>query len=521
MGCNDSIRPHLTFLLSGGGGGDHNNLSPQSRLAAGGFFMRRTAALLLLAAAVPAAFADTKPGDPIRIAVAPAASPKPALKYRLYPDRRDLTPGNAATLYYRAMASFVENSALLKEIGQQYWYDWLDTPVKDLPLEQIREKLHQARHLLHEIEMAARCKDCDWQIEDRPEGFGLLLPEIQKFRGVAVVLAVKARYEIAQGKWDEACETLQTGYAVCHHLSLGPSFIHGLVGAAVCRYMNDQVDTMIQQPGAPNLYWALTELPHPFIDEELAVEQESRTLDHMIPWVKKLDGPPMSEAEAQAVMTDMRKGLDEFVESFSIAPPTELDKVGQAFFLLEAHGDAKKGLLARGKYTAEQIDAMPQFQAVGLYAYLEYRDALDDVVKWVHAPHGIRHQGFQKASERYLQAITRLDRIFFRGVLVKYLGIGDDIGAGYRKIFSVVGRTDRRIAALEYVEALRMYAAANGKWPASPEDVTDVPLPDDPVTAKPFEYRVQDTKAVIATPSVTPGKSDGPDGTTYEIYLRK
>ena len=483
--------------------------------------MRRTAVLLLLTAAVPAAFADTKPGDPIRIAVGPAAAPKPALKYRLYPDRRDLTPGNAATLYYRAMASFVENSELLKEIGKQYWYDWMEMPVKDLPLDQVRDKLYQARHVLHEVELAARCKDCDWQIEDRAEGFGLLLPEIQKFRGVAVVLAVKARYEIAQGQWDEACESLQTGYAAAHHLSLGPTLIHGIIGGAFCRFMDEQVDAMIQQPGAPNLYWALTELPHPFLDEELAVEQESRQLDRMMPWVKKLDGPPMSEAEAQAAMAEMRTSVDAFASDFSLVQPTELDKVSQAFFLVQLHGEAKRALVARGNYTAEQVEAMPRFQAVGLYAYLEYRDALDDVLKWLRAPHGVRHPGFQKASERYKQALTRLDRVFFRGVLLKYIGIGDDIGASYRKIFGVVGRTDRRIAALMYVEALRMYAAENGKWPASPEDVTEVPLPDDPVTGKPFEYRVQDTKAVVSTPSVTPGKSDGPDGAAYEVYLRK
>ena len=174
--------------------------------------MRRAAVLVLLAAA-PLAVAAPKPGDPIRIAVGPAAVPKPSLKYRLIPDRRDLTPGNAAALYYRAMASFVENSALLQEIRKEYWSEWLDTPPKDLPMDEVRDKLHMARNLLHEIDLAARCKDCDWQIEDRPEGLGLLLPEVQGFRNVATVLAVKARYEIAQGKWDEACQTLQTGYA--------------------------------------------------------------------------------------------------------------------------------------------------------------------------------------------------------------------------------------------------------------------------------------------------------------------
>ncbi len=152
--------------------------------------MRRTAVLVLLTA-VPAAFAAPKPGDPFRIAVGPAAAPKPSTQYALFPDRRDLAPGNAATLYYRAMASFVENSELLKEIRQPYWGDWLETPPKDLPMQEVGDKLQMARNLLHEVGLAARCKDCDWQIEDRPEGLGLLLPEVQGFRNVAVVLAVR------------------------------------------------------------------------------------------------------------------------------------------------------------------------------------------------------------------------------------------------------------------------------------------------------------------------------------------
>ena len=79
--------------------------------------MRRVLCLLLVFSGIAQfVHAETRPGDPIQLVVSPAAAPKPSLKYRLMPDRRDLTPGNAATLYYRAMASFVENSFLLREV---------------------------------------------------------------------------------------------------------------------------------------------------------------------------------------------------------------------------------------------------------------------------------------------------------------------------------------------------------------------------------------------------------------------
>jgi hypothetical protein len=484
--------------------------------------MRRILSVLLVyTVAVPFAHADARPGDPIRLVVSPAAAPKPSLKYRLISDRRDLTPGNAATLYYRAMASFVENSQLLKEIGEQYWSDWLETPVKDLPMEQVGEKLGQARRLLHEVELASRCKDCDWQIEDRSEGVGLLLPEVQGFRYVAVVLAVRARYEIAQGKWDEAARTLQTGYAVGRHMGKGPTFIHILVGGAITRMMDEQVEAWVQQPDSPNLYWALTDLPRPFLDPELAVEQESRMIDRMIPWIKRLDGPPMSAAEVGAAAAEMRKTVEAITKDFGLVPPSELSKISQAFFLVQGYGEAKRGLLARDRFTAEQVEAMPEFQVVCLYAYLEYRDSLDETLKWINAPNGLRHPGFKKSAEKFKQALTRLDRMFFGGALGPLSDIGGAIGATYVKVYTVVGRTDRRIAALECVEALRLYAAQNGKWPAALADVTDVPVPTDPVTGKPFEYRVQENKAVVAVPSITPGKSDGLDAVSYEVFLRK
>jgi hypothetical protein len=314
---------------------------------------------------------------------------------------------------------------------------------------------------------------------------------------------------------------LQTGYAAGRHMGQGPTLIHVLVGGAITRFMNDEVDAMIQQPGAPNLYWALTDIPRPFLDPDLAVDQESRMIDRMMPWVKKLDGPPMSEAEAQATMDEMRKSAEAFSNDFALVKPGELDKIGQAFFMVQGYGEAKRGLLARDKYTPEQVEAMPQFQVVGLYAYLEYRDSLDEMLKWVHAPNGLHHPGFQKAVEKHTQALTRLDRQFFRGGLGSVLRLADDIGASYRKVYSVVARTDRRFAALMCVEALRLYAAQNGKWPASLSDVADVPLPDDPATGKPFEYRVQDNKAVVSAPPITAGKADGVDAVSYEAFLRQ
>src|SRR5262245_4585280 len=39
----------------------------------------------------------------VKLEVSPAARPEPAMRYRLSPTTRELVPGNAAALYYRAV----------------------------------------------------------------------------------------------------------------------------------------------------------------------------------------------------------------------------------------------------------------------------------------------------------------------------------------------------------------------------------------------------------------------------------
>jgi hypothetical protein len=357
--------------------------------------MKRAAvAVLLLATALPAARAAGKPGDPIQLVVRPADAPKPSLKYRLMAAPRDLEPGNAAAQYYRALALFFENSFLLKDVKEQYWYDWLDTPLADLPRKDMAEHLRQARFLLHEIDLGARRRECDWQLEGRSEGIGLIVPDVQGYRSVGTVLAVRARLEIAEGRYDDAMRTFQTGYALARHLGQGPTLIHVLVGAAVAARMDDQLDALLSQPDAPNLYWALTELPRPFLDPGPAVEEDSRMIENMFPWFKKLDGPPMSADQVEEAMAGLRKSYDDL----GLVKQTELERFAQAAQILQAHGECKKRLLARGKYTAEQVEAMPLFQAVALSAYLDYREAYDEMVKWVRAPNGLRRPGYKKAA---------------------------------------------------------------------------------------------------------------------------
>ena len=239
--------------------------------------MSRSATIFLLLGMPLAATAqERQPGDPVPLLVSGAAVSIPSLKFRLRHDRREMVPGNAATLYYRTHAILYENKPLFKDLKEIHWSEWSEmAALGDLPKEEVRAKLDLARSILREAENAGRPRDCDWQLDGREEGFGLLLPEVQGYRGLATVMAVKARLAVAEGHPTEAVESLRPGLTLGRNLSHAPTLIHVLVGIACSQVMLKQVETLVQHPDAPNLYWALTELPQPFIDPRRAALDDS------------------------------------------------------------------------------------------------------------------------------------------------------------------------------------------------------------------------------------------------------
>jgi len=78
-------------------------------------------------------------------------------------------------------------------------------------------------------------------------------------------------------------------------------------------------------------------------------------------------------------------------------------------------------------------------------------------------------------------------------------------------------RTDRRVAALRIIEALRMHAASTGgTLPESLDEIKLVPIPLDPMTGKPFSYTRAGETATLSAPPPKPGHYF-----IYRITLKK
>src|SRR5207247_2627281 len=161
--------------------------------------MKRFVTSLVILLLTSASLFAQKASDPIPLTIHPVDLAQPSLKYRLFPDSGQLTDGNAPTQYYRALSLFVENRALLDDLRGDHWETWLHMALKDLPRKEVAEKVNMTRHLLRELEIGSKRKQCDWQLENRSEGIGLLIPDVQGFRVVARPIAVRARLYIAEG----------------------------------------------------------------------------------------------------------------------------------------------------------------------------------------------------------------------------------------------------------------------------------------------------------------------------------
>jgi hypothetical protein len=474
---------------------------------------RVLACLLVLLTAAPFAAAQPQPGEPIPLTLGPAALPSPASAYRLLPDRPDLVPGNAAAIYYRSMASFAENPALLDSINSGQWFVWSQTPLDHLPRGEVLAKLSEQQHLLRDLDQAARCRDCDWELAGRPEGLSLLLPEVQKSRAVIPVIVVRARYELAAGHHAEALRGLQAGYAFAYHLGRGPTLVHVLVGAAMAYLLDQELDEIAQQPGAPNLYWALTMLPRPFLDPAFAIDEERTLLERQWPAVKRLEEGPMSPQQVRAFRQDIARPF----RRSGVGPPTPAEMLAQLWDHERAYPEARRALIDQG-VPAEEVDAMPLLQAVALDAVRCYHRAWDDYWPWTRVPDFEHQPGFHRAYDRLKKAAERVEYlVLFPRSLSPGLEALSPVPLV--KIAGAIRRTDRRFAALRCVEAIRAYAAEHGgRLPPSLKDVTEVPVPLDPATDRPFAYEVHGDKAWLTAPPLA-GNSIPGFRLSYDITL--
>ncbi|MCI0464801.1 MAG: hypothetical protein L0Z62_48370 [Gemmataceae bacterium] len=434
-----------------------------------------------------AATSDTTPV--IKLLVRPIPYLPAALKYQLLPDPRVLTPDNAAPHWLRARHMVSQHRPGLTD--QQYRWLSSETPLQDLPRQEVRQFLDRYRTVLQVAALAARCQRCDW---DPPRLAThsmrqVLVPEVQDFRDLVHVLRIQIRLEMAEGNFDKALHTLQTGFALAKHIGEGPSLLHALFGTAIAAIMTERAEELIQLPEAPNLYWALTMLPHPFLDERKSLYGEVVLMYRTSPLLQEVPTTPMKPEQAEALMEAALREPGGLRISSTSSLQAKLFLISRVAGM---YSEAKRALLAQG-LASEQVETMPAVQAVALHLQRRLQQQLDDWLKWIHVPYWQAAAGLEKAEKRFQANSSRTLEEFHLGLSLPE----------FAKVRTNLARMDRRLAGLRCVEAIRLYAATHdGRLPQTLSALTDVPLPFDPVTGKSFElcYRLQEDQAVFEVP---------------------
>jgi hypothetical protein len=445
--------------------------------------MVRTLSLCALLAAWPClGLAQEKPATvvpPVRLTIHPMAAPTPALKYQLLPEVKEMNPGNAVQGF---MKSFMAHETFFfskpSQADQEKW--------RTAPLEELRANSAKLQEYggsaLTQADYAARLDLVDWQIllRARSEGYDLILPDVQYLRGLAVALRVRFRIEVAEGRFDDAIGTAKTNLALARSFSDYPGIITSFSGLAIAFIQLESLEEMIQQPGCPNLYWALTTLPSPLVDNRKNLQGEAMfgarefrninaespisadSLEKIKSRLSQRIGGPLAAKEKQKLTAWMESRVadKEYVQA------------------------ARARLVAAGT-VADRVKELSPLQVVLVDEKREFEVRIDEGRKWLALPFWQAEAGL-KAATPSRQGDHMIAEVFL---------------PNFTRVRLAQLRGERAIAVMRQVESLRMYAAAHdGKFPAGLEDLS-VPVPIDPIHGKPFDYKLEGDSAVLRASS--------------------
>ncbi|HEX4793981.1 MAG TPA: hypothetical protein VH370_09325 [Humisphaera sp.] len=436
-----------------------------------------------------------------KLMVHPSAVTQPLLQYKLLPDIADQTPGDAVPLYLMTRNSGpdakTDKEILAPENGK---YDYLDTPASEFPPQYAQRLFDGYARRFAYVDVAARRREAHWDVGWREFGFAepLSFDYLNALRHNANLLGFRGRYQIAHNDWAGADYTLQSMFGMARHIGNEPLQIHAMVEYGLAEItLWEPIWDWIGHSGSPNLYWPLTDLPHPFVDPRLVVQSEklySRYNKSLT--FQALRGELPADQWPAAIREMVYSQQDHKIGSNP--QPEQVD--AQVKLLIDScFARARDYLLAHGE-AASALASMSREQVVGRYWCREYQRAHDDLWKYWALD-------YPQASQNILETwrslapdrSPALDNPLIQDQLVPNDGYGPVMDFPILlRARNLLARTDRHIAMFRIVEAMRDYAAHHGGLPPERLDqITDLPIPLDPITGKEFSYHVEGQTAIL------------------------
>jgi len=442
----------------------------------------------------------------VQLRVTAAPEPRYALQHLLETPYEEQRPRNAALLYHTAVSQMMYTNSGKYGIDRDTLYKWHRSAVGDLPVEEVRAAIARFRHTFQYLDAGAQSERCTWEYPVREDALHYVMPQLGEYRALARLVSIKARLEAHEGDFGAALKTLRSGICLGRDLGAGPSFVQHLVGVGVAAITAREIEGVIQETEAPNLYWALTVLRRPLVDPRSSLQMESASVYDLLPEMRTIEETVLTNEQ---VMVLWKRAAAMFGPTDD--PGQWLDHVRDLTSTMGLYPRAKAHLIQHG-YAAETVEAWPALYAILVHQHQEFRAVRDLAFKWGYVPYAQAWEGLRNGE----LAMSGLWKHSHGSVLANPLA--GFMPALYRIRF-LGTRLERDIAMLRCVEAIRMYAAEHeGKLPGSLAEISKVPIPIDPVHGRAFGYQLRDGKAIIESPVPPDG---GPkDGLRYEITLR-
>ena len=454
---------------------------------------------------VSGVFAQPEAAFVIKLNVQPRETPSPSLRYRLLPSLSEQKAEDAAPLYKKAAESMqgLRDAELQAKIDLFLNLQKFAKP-EHLPKKEVQRVVERYEDVLKIVDKAARCEQCNWDFAQRlrEQGVAAPLAEIQPMRSIASLLSLRARLAMAEGRLEDALRDIQTGLSIAHSVGESPTLITALVGNAVAAIICVRLQEFVECDKAPNLYWAWTDLPRPFISLRLPLQGE-RLMGYA-----SFPGGADAAADLKATLSDKVTAKD-LTKFFEIAEEFREELIDRALphdvvrgirrldmglGILKRNEIAKKALIEAGRPRAV-VEAMSPLQVAIMHGLLDYDRLLDDASRWQSVPfweaYPQLHEYVGKAQLADEMSAPNASAVPIARMLLPAV----------EKVLIAQGRTDRRMAILRCAEAIRLHAAAHeGKLPTTLADIKEVPVPVDPMTGRRFEYSAKDDQATLYGP---------------------
>jgi hypothetical protein len=430
---------------------------------------------------IPPAYSAEPEFAPLEFSVSPAAEPTPALRYHLLVPIEDQVEGNAVPVYLRIV---YEQNEEWRRVLREEPSRLLDLTGERFPTDEAGKLVARFERTLEQLSDAAVRSHADWEyVMEGRDPLTILLPDAQSMRNFARLLALKARYEIHSGQTQAAVGTLRDGLSLAKHVAAAPFLVNQLIGVATADVMFAELDGLVKQPSAPNLYWALAELPRPFVALRPGLASESRTFTWRFPEL----AIPNATHDWPQLAAEMRKWAVDVVKM-------EGDDATAALLLslsrppsAERLATAREELTKLTSFTAEQVAKMSDAEVSVRHTVALHREISDAWRKWMYLPYPQSITRFPEQADKLREEARRRELFPLASVLSPIRG----------NVLMSQMKIDRQIARLQLIEALRMHASQTGTLPAQLSDVTIVPVPLDPATGSPFAYKLEDGVATL------------------------